>query len=109
MTLASFKELRNADNMGVTIKLGAGLLVGLAADVAVTALLKQYVPIGKGIIRLLCKLGIFAIGLKVGEDVENYFYQFYDDTKSDWAEAKEEAEKQIAKALAKETKGEGGH
>ena len=108
MTLASFKELRNADNMAVTIKLGAGLLIGIAADVAVTALLKQHVPVGKGIVRLLCKLGIFAIGMKVGEDVENYFYQFYDDTKSDWAEAKQEAEKQVAEAL-KETKGEGGH
>ena len=108
MTLASFKELKQSNSMGQTIKLGFGLLVGLAADVAVTALLKQHIPVGKGIVRILCKLGIFAIGMKVGEDVENYFCQFYDDTKADWNEAKKEAEK-IALEHLNDIKDEGGH
>jgi hypothetical protein len=109
MTLVTFKDLKDSDSMGKTIKLGVGMLVGFAADIAISTLLKQYVPVGKGIMRLLAKLGIIAIGFKVGEDVETYFYKVCDDTKKSWDEAKKEAEKQVAEMVQQETKNEGGH
>lgn len=108
MTLVRIQDLKNADGMGTTIKLGAGMIIAFAADIAVTALLKQHVPVGKGIIRLLTKLGIFALGMKIGEDVETYFYKVCDDTKAAWDEAKKEAEKKVSEELNK-IKDEGGH
>lgn len=108
MNLTSLTELKNSDSMGKSIKLGAGLIIGFAADIAVSSLLKTHIPVGKGIIKLLTKLGIFAIGMKVAEDVENYFYDFCDDTKKSWDEARKEAEAKAAEII-NQVKDEGGH
>lgn len=87
---------------GETLKMGVGLIFSFAADMAVTAMLKQHVPAGKGLMRIMTKLGIFAIGMKVGEDVENYFYKIVDDTTAAMKEAKEEAKVMVLEAAKEE-------
>ena len=104
MTIGSLAQLKKADGVGETIKLGVGLVVGFAADMAVTALLKGHIPPSKGITRLMIKLGVFAIAMKVGEDVENYVYKVADDAKQTYAEAKEEARKAVQEAIEEEKK-----
>lgn len=108
MNLTSLTELKNSDSMGKTIKLGTGLVIAFAADIAVSSLLKTHIPVGKGIVKLLMKLGIFTIGMKVGEDVENYFYKVCEDTKAAWEEARKEAEARAAE-IVNQAKDEGGH
>lgn len=84
------------------IKMGAGLLIGVAVDMTVTALVGRYLPSTKGWRRVMRAVGTFALGMKIGEDVENYFYQVYDETKD---AIKEVAE--IAKDAASEVRAEG--
>ena len=104
MTMASIRNLKNAEGLGETLKLGLGLVIGFAADMAVTALLRGHVPAGRGITKLMVKLGIFAIAMKVGEDVENHFYTMVDDAAACMKEAKEEAKKAVAEAMEEEKK-----
>ena len=99
MTMASLTNIKKADSLGETIKLGAGMVLGLAADMAVAALLKRHIPVSKGITKVLIKLGIFAVAMKIGDDVETYFYKVADEAKETFAEAKEEAKKAVQEAM----------
>lgn len=108
MTITKVMNLKESNSTSETIKLAAGLAVAFAADIAITTLLKQHIPIGHGFMKLMTKLGIFAIGMKVGEDVEEYFHKVWDDTAEAAKEAKKEAEKAVIE-IANEAKDEGGH
>lgn len=99
MTMASLANLKNANGWGETLKLGAGMVIGMAADMAVAAILKQHIPVSRGITKLMIKLGIFAVAMKVGDDVETYFYKVADDAKATYMEAKEEARKAVQEAI----------
>lgn len=99
MTIGSLTNLRKADGLGETIKLGVGFAIGIAADIAVTVLIKGHLPVTKGFTKLMVKVGVFAIGMKIGEDVENYFYKVVDDAKETYNEAKKEAKKAVQEAM----------
>lgn len=99
MTMASLTNIKKADSLGETIKLGAGMVLGFAAEMAVAALLKQHIPVSKGITKVLIKLGIFAVAMKIGDDVETYVYKVSDEAKEAFAEAKEEAKKAVQEAM----------
>jgi hypothetical protein len=102
VAIKSLTSLKKADGIGETIKLGVGFAVGIAADVAITVLMKGHLPVTKGLTKWMVKLGIFAIGMKVGEDMETYFYKVCDDVKDTYNEAKEEAKKAVAEAIEEE-------
>ena len=83
---------------GEVIKMAVGTFIGFGVDMAVSSLLGQYIPAGGGFRRWMKMLGALALGFKLGEDVENWFYKAYDETKDAFAEAK----KEIAEAEAEE-------
>ncbi len=83
-------------------KLGLGFFIGACADLTVSALIGHLLPSSTGIRRLIRGIGIFVIGLKVGEDIENHFYKVYDETESTIAEAKEEFAKDIQESSVEE-------
>lgn len=100
--MTSLTKIKKAEGLGETLKLGAGFVIGLAADIAITALLKGRIPPGKGFTRLMIKLGVFAIAMKTGEDVENYFYKVVDDTKEAYQEISQEAKKAVQEAITEQ-------
>ena len=102
MTIGSLTSLRKAEGLGETVKLGVGLVFGFAADMAISALLKSHIPQTSGFTKVMVKLGVFAIAMKVGEDVENYIYKVADEAKETYIEAKEEAKKAVQEAIDEE-------
>lgn len=74
------------------IKLAAGIAVNVCADLTITALMAAHMPVGTGIRKVIRWIGMFAIGMKVGEDAENYFYKVYDETCNTMKEVKDELE-----------------
>lgn len=99
MTLKSFANLKKAEGFGETLKFGVGLAIGIAADMALTCILKTHIPAGKGVTKLMMRLGVFMLAMKAGDDVENYFYDVVDGTKNVYQEMKQEAMK-AAKEIA---------
>lgn len=102
MTLQSLNKLKNANGVGETLKFGVGLLVGVAADMAVTALLKGHIPARRSFTGVMIRLGIFALAMKAGDDVENYFYEAVDATKDTYNKVKEEARNAMKQAMDEE-------
>lgn len=79
--------------MSEKLKMAAGFVVGIAADMAIGAILKTHIPVMRGWRKLMVGIGAFIIGMKVGEDCENYFYKVWDDTKQVVDEANAELKK----------------
>ena len=99
----SIVSMQNADEMGKAekVKMITGIVIGVAADMAVTTMLKTHLPVLRGWRKLMIGIGAFIIGMKIGEDCENYFYKVWDDTKTSLKEAKNELE-QIGKEVPAE-------
>ena len=110
MALKSLNKLMQGGEMDKKelLKMGAGLVVGFAADIAVGALFHAHIPPQRGFVKLLTKLGIFVLAMKAGEEAEEYFYKVMDDTKAAMNEAKEEAKKEVDR-IVMEPKDIGGH
>ncbi len=82
------------------IKMSAGMLIGVGADVTVSLLLKHLLPPVKGRHKIAVAIGSFILSMKIGEDCETYFYKIWDETKAALDEAKtvieqDEAEGQV--------------
>ena len=75
---------------GEMIKMAAGIVIGIAVDMAVGAVIKEHLPFARGWRKGMLKLGVFALSMKIGEECENYFYKVWDDTKASLDEAKTE-------------------
>ncbi len=80
---------------GDMVRMAAGMIVGIGADMAISALLGSHVPEGMGWRRMLRKLGIFVLAMKVGEDAEAYFNKVFDETRDALIEAHKEMETPI--------------
>lgn len=75
---------------GELLKMAAGMIVGIGADMALSALLGAHVPESVGWRKLLRRIGIFVLAMKAGEDAENYFNRVYEETQNALNEAKKE-------------------
>lgn len=62
-----------------TIKFLTGTLISLGAAAAVIGMFKMPLAGSKGVTKLLMKLGIFALGCKIGDDAEKYFNAKFDE------------------------------
>ena len=98
--IGNLLNLKNQNNPGDNLKLGVGLLAGIAADMVIAGLIKAHMPITKGVVKLLVTLGIFAISMKAGEEVEEYVIRVWDDTRESIKEAKEEARKEVTQMIS---------
>lgn len=98
--IKSIATMQNGpQSKGDMIKMGAGIVIGMAADMAVSVLLTKHMPLYLGWKKWALKLGVFVLGMKVGEDCEEYFYKVWDDTKDALKEAKTEMAEVIAEDL----------
>lgn len=95
------KELTTKDK----IKMGVGIAICFGADMVITTLIGHHMPSLKGWKKAMTMLGTFMIGMKVGEDIENYFYQVCDDTETALKEAKNEID-EVSKEVAAEMEAE---
>lgn len=80
---------------GDMLKMAAGIIVGIGADMALSALLGAHVPECIGWKKALRRLGIFILAMKAGEDAENYFNQVFDETRDALSEARKEMQNPI--------------
>lgn len=84
------------------IKMTAGIVIGIAADMVVSALIKEHLPFARGWRKGMLRLGVMIISMKIGEDCENYFNKVWDETKSALDEAKTEIEQAVPETETKE-------
>lgn len=75
------------------LKMAAGMVIGISADVVISMLLKKNLPPVRGYRKVAAAIGTFILSMKIGEDCENYFYKVWDETKDTLDEAKTEIEK----------------
>ena len=75
------------------LKISAGLVVSVGADIAVCSLFGSHMPAGKGVAKILCKIGSAMLAMMAGEAAEEYFYKIFDETAEALNEAKTEVEK----------------
>ena len=80
---------------GDMLRMAAGMIVGIGADMAISALLGSHIPAGSGWKRVMRKLGIFIISMKIGEDCEVYFNKVFDETRDALGEARKEMQTSI--------------
>lgn len=73
-----------------TLKISLGLIFGIAADAAVSAVMGGMMPAGKGWKHLLRIGGVFVLAMMAGERAEEYVCRVFDDTKAALIEAKQE-------------------
>ena len=78
---------------GEMLKMAAGIIVGVGADMALSAFLGAHMPEGVGWRRVMRRIGIFVLSMKIGEDAENYFNKVFDETREAMSEAKKEMQK----------------
>ncbi len=98
-SLASMKdkEMTKKD----MLKMAAGIVICIGADVTVTTLIGHHMPSLKGWKKYAVMLGTFVLGMKAGEEAENYFYQVFDETEQTLKQAKTEIDK-VVEETAKE-------
>ena len=80
---------------GDLFKMAAGMIVGIGADMALSALLGTHVPEGVGWRKLMRRLGIFVLAMKAGEEAENYFNKVFEETRDALNDARKEMEKPV--------------
>ena len=72
------------------VKLTAGFLIGIGADMTVAALIGRYLPNVSGWRKVMMRLGAFVIAMKIGEECEKYFCTVYEETATAIKEAHDE-------------------
>lgn len=97
MTINELKStLRGEKTIGDTIKSVGGMVVGFGADIvatmALTALTAGGAKSSKGLKKVAIGAGIFMLSMKIGEEVEEYFYKTCDGLKDAFSKAKKEVE-----------------
>lgn len=78
---------------GDLLKMAVGMIVGIGADMAVSAILGTHMPEGAGWRKAMRRIGIFILAMKAGEEAEEYFCKVYDDTRdtiNEWNESKKD-------------------
>ena len=105
VNVASLTRNKNPDDNAKQI---TAMVCNYAADFVVAAAIATHLPVKRGILKIFMGLGVVAIGMMVGEKVEEFVCRQWDETKAMFAEAKETAKKTVEE-IAKQEKDAGGH
>lgn len=107
--IKSLVEMQNGTiDKKAMVKTLTGMLICVGVDVTVTTLIGHHMPSIRGWRRLAIGLGTFVLGMKAGEEAENYFYKVFDETTAALTEAKNELEQAVDEASKEATVNPGG-
>ena len=106
--IVNVAQLAKKQNPDENAKQATAMICGYAADFVVAAAIATHLPVRRGIMKIFMGLGIVAIGMMVGEKVEEFVCRQWDETKALFAEARETAKKTVEE-IARQEKDAGGH
>lgn len=81
------------------LKMAIGIVVCVGTDITVTTLIGHHMPTLKGWKKMAVMLGTFVLGMKAGEDAENYFYKVFDETETELKKTKTELDQIISETV----------